>query len=153
MSAQLLFTVKNQTITRTDNFRPVAKSQNYLRAGFEFSEDWGINDKIAIFRSGSVSYEMLLDSNNECVVPWEVLTDPGWLYVSAYSGDRITSGSARVTVYETGYTENVSPTQDPTRDTYTLLMERIEIVERMADLGLVLRDGVLNAVYDGEETA
>ena len=40
MSAQLTFAITNQIIKRTDHFRPAALSQNYLRAGFTFSEDW-----------------------------------------------------------------------------------------------------------------
>lgn len=158
MSAQLNFTIENQTITRTDEFHPVAKSQNYLRAGFSFSDDWGSSDRIAIFRTGSVSYEMLLDGNDECVVPWEAIKDPGWLYVSVYSGDRITAGSARVTIYETGFTEDVSSTEDPTIDVYASLMARMDEIETpvkdvtVAGVSIVDENGIAAISNIGEST-
>lgn len=96
ISAQLLFSVQNQIITRTDNFQPVAKSRDYLRAGFTFSADWNESDteKIAVFKDGGRAYKVILDENNECIVPWEALTNAGTLYVSVFCGNRITASTA-----------------------------------------------------------
>lgn len=126
---QLTFSVQNQIITRTDNFQPVAKSQNYLRASFTFSEDWGNDDKIAIFHVGNDNYEMLLDSENECLVPWEALVVARNIYVSVYSGDRITASEALVKILPTGYTERVSATQDPSIDVYSSLLSRMNAID------------------------
>lgn len=133
---QLTFSVQNQIITRTDDFKPVAKSQNYLRASFTFSDDWGNDDKIAIFHVGNDNYEMILDSENECLVPWEALVVARNIYVSVYSGDRITASEALVKILPTGYTERVSATQDPSIDVYSSLLSRMNSIdEDIGDLG------------------
>lgn len=136
MSAQLTFAITNQIIKRTDHFRPAALSQNYLRAGFTFSEDWDDDaDKIAIFTTQcGRSYEVILDENDECGVPWEVLTSPGYFFVSAYSGDRITATKASVYVEPSGYVDDPTATSDPSIDIYTQLQELIE--ERTSEEGI-----------------
>lgn len=134
MSAQLTFEVTNQIIKRTDRFRPAALSQNYLRAGFTFSEDWGEADRIAIFTTQcGKSYEVILD-NDECGVPWEVLTSPGYFFVSAYSGDRITATKASVYIEDTGYVEDPTATSDPSIDVYAQLTALID--ERTSEEGI-----------------
>ena len=74
---------------------------------------------------GGKSYKMPLDENNECAVPWEVLVNPGTVLVSVYSGNRITATSARVQVIQSGYTDKITATQNPTIDVYASLMNRI----------------------------
>lgn len=144
--AQLLFTVENQVITRTDDFIVAAKSQNYLYAGFTFSADWGSSSRIAIFKSGCNSYEIILDANNECLVPWESLTHPGNLYVSVYSGDRITTNKARVPVQSTGYTGHAQSTSDPTVDVHAALLERMDDIDEHID------DSVAAALEEAKES-
>lgn len=136
MSAQLKFAITNQIIKRTDHFRPAALSQNYLRAGFTFSEDWDDDaDKIAIFTTQcGRSYEVILDENDECGVPWEILTEPGYFFVSAYSGDRITATKASVYIEDTGYVEDPTATSDPSIDIYAQLQELID--ERTSEEGI-----------------
>ena len=136
MSAQLTFAVTNQIIKRTDHFRPAALSQNYLRAGFSFSEDWDDDaDKIAIFTTQcGRSYEVILDEADECGVPWEVLTEPGYFFVSAYSGDRITATKASVYIEDTGYVDDPTATSDPSIDVYAQLTALID--ERTSEEGI-----------------
>lgn len=147
MSAQLNFTIENQIITRTDSFQPVARSQNYLRASFTFSDDWdGITDIKAIFRANGKTYEVLLDEHGECVVPWEALTTSGTVRVSVYGGDRITANMARVTVLQSGYTGHATPTSDPTKDTYEALLERMDEIDED------IVDAVTNALTEAKES-
>ena len=149
MSAQLNFEIENQIITRTDSFQPVAKSQNYLRASFTFSDDWdGITDIKAIFRSGGNAYEVLLDEHGECIVPWEALTTSGTVRVSVYGGDRITANMARVTVLQSGYTGHATPTSDPTKDTYEALLERMDEIDE--DIVNAVSDALTEAKESGD---
>lgn len=101
--AQLQFEVINQTVNRVDTFKPVAKSQNYLYAHFDFlTDEW--NDTVtAIFTKGEESFEVLLDNNKDCLVPWEVLEEGGDVYVSCFCGDLVTTTNSRVFIAETGY--------------------------------------------------
>lgn len=83
---------------------------------------------------GGRAYKIFLDENNECIVPWEVLTNPGTMHVSASSGNLITVDTAKVEILQSGYTDKELTTQDPTIDVYTSLMERMnEIDDNIAD--------------------
>ena len=75
----LEFNVNKQRLTKKldCDFRGlVAGSVGYLKAKFYFSEnEWaGCISKIARFWLDGVEYAKLLDSNNCCVIPSEVLT-------------------------------------------------------------------------------
>lgn len=73
----LEFKVRGQRLLkkRTCNFAGlVAGSVGYLRAKFEFSEEW--NDcsiKIARFWIGEKEYAEVVDENNTCHIPDQVL--------------------------------------------------------------------------------
>ena len=107
MLTQLNFRVINQSLTRTDTFIPVAGSKNYLLASFEFTtDDWdSIDTKPAIFvNEQNIKHEAAI-SDGICFVPFEVLTNNGYIYVSIYGGDRITTNSVPVFIEGSGYTE------------------------------------------------
>lgn len=55
----LNFNIKNQMITRTDFPTVVARSQNYLKARFSFSEEWADTIKTAIFSTENFTMHML----------------------------------------------------------------------------------------------
>lgn len=121
---ELQFRVTKQSIKRTDGQTPVSDSVNYLTAEFTFdSSDWDNTTKTATFRSGVSVYTVLLDSNNKCVVPWELIK-AGKLKVSVY-GDganeyRITADSIDVPVYASGFSLG-EESQHPTPDQYEQL--------------------------------
>lgn len=120
MDAQLRFEITHQSIDRTDTFRPVSDSKNYLRAHFDFlTDDWA-GSVTAIFTKNELSYSMLLDENGECLVPWEVLRSAGSLFVSCYCANNnlITTNSAKVYIWESGYVQDGENTQPPTPNLY-----------------------------------
>ena len=51
----------------------VAGSAGYLRAKFYFTEDWDGCKKAASFWIGDAEHAVLLNENDECVIPTEVL--------------------------------------------------------------------------------
>lgn len=82
----LRFIVRNQLLSRVDNFRPVEKSINYLTASFEFrTEDWTGAAKKAICRNTGTgeTYEAPLQ-NDACLIPWEVLKTSGMVEISVW---------------------------------------------------------------------
>ena len=89
---------------------------------------------------------MLLDENNECLVPWEALTLSGNMFVSVYSGDRITASKARVRILPTGYTDSVDTTQDPTVDVYQSLITRMDTIDEHVETS------VENALTEAKES-
>lgn len=122
----LTFSINKQLICRTDKEIPVAKSENYLYAQFSFSEEW-TGTKTAIFNNGT-AYSIQLDENNECLVPWEVITESGFS-VSVFCGQRITANVAFVDVIPSGYIEGETPTP-PSKTVYEQILD--ELAERLS---------------------
>ena len=96
----LRFNVESQHITRTDRNIVVAKSQNYLKAKFDFSPDWAGKTKTAVFNNNGHVYNVILD-NDECFVAEEVIRQPGFT-VSVFGGDLITADVVMIRVEASG---------------------------------------------------
>lgn len=80
----ILYANKNQLTVRKRE--PVTSgSVNVYRVRFDFSDDWDGMSRTAIFRAGAESRAVLLDDDNETVIPWEVLKVPSLpLYCGVY---------------------------------------------------------------------
>lgn len=115
----LEFNVKNQIIERTDNFRAVADSKNYLTAGFKFSEEW-LNGIIAVFGDCDDNFYDVVVENGSCIVPWEVIKAP-FFTVSVFCGDLVTTNALKVEVERSGYRQGGQPGK-PTPDIYNQLL-------------------------------
>lgn len=136
MSTQLKFNVRNQHVSRADHFYVVEKSQNYLRADFDFlTDDWAGLQKIAVFTRDGVSYKIILDSDGSCLVPWEHLGSTGTIDVSVYGvggGDEIiieTANRASVMVYVSGYSEDAENEGEPTPTVWEQIVSKLENVD------------------------
>ncbi len=117
----LSFFVEKQKITRTDTETPAANSNCYLKAKFEFGNDWDTSSSVCpIFRRGGedsgympkLTNGSFLDGQNICFVPIEVLNKEGRFFVSIFdykSGKTITTNEAMVEVSRSGPVFN-SPT-------------------------------------------
>lgn len=124
--AQLLFEITNQFINRTDTFKPVAASKNYLIAHFDFLTDEWNGTVTAIFTKNDKSYNMLLDTNNECLVPWELLTEGGDIYASCFCDNLITTNRSKISVADTGYVENTENSEPPTPNIYDQITNQFQ---------------------------
>ena len=117
----LAFLLDHQVISRSDKNTVVAGSKNYVRARFILRTDDWVRPITAIFGG----YTQLLDDNNECTVPWEVLQQPGKVEVSAFCGDLHTANIAVVPVEKTGYKSGDTP-KDPTPDVYQQFLQAVK---------------------------
>lgn len=117
----LAFLLDHQVISRSDKNTVVAGSKNYVRARFILRTDDWARPITAIFGG----YTQLLDDNNECTVPWEVLQQPGKVEVSAFCGDLHTANIAVVPVEKTGYKSGETP-KDPTPDVYQQFLQAVK---------------------------
>lgn len=117
----LAFLLDHQVISRSDKNTVVAGSKNYVRARFILRTDDWVRPITAIFGG----YTQLLDDNNECTVPWEVLQQPGKVEVSAFCGDLHTANIAVVPVEKTGYKSGETP-KDPTPDIYQQFLQAVK---------------------------
>lgn len=134
----LKFTIDKQIIKRVDDFDLVTDSINYVVASFGFGEDWTGYEKKVIFEDHSGAYELDLDENNTCVVPYEVLRrddDKEFkrFKVSAYGAKdvkRITTNRITIKVRNSGYREDISDFTDFTDFlTVNRLIDESEVIE------------------------
>lgn len=155
--AILTFQVQNQQMRRTDSFYVVAESQNYLYASFSFSADWGTGTKTAQFRNPCVSsktYEVILDQNNTCLVPWEVISTHGTVEVTVFGGDLITTNTARFIVHESGYDEDAESGSEPTPSVYQQIIDRMDGIEAdMDEATAEAKESALNAAEKAQEAS
>lgn len=127
----LFFTVDKQIITRRDSEKVVRDSVNYLHVNFSFSEEW-TGDKTAVFKSKSgIAYNVLVDSDGSCLVPWEVLKEE-YFEVSAFCGDLITANVVKVFTIQSGY-EIGAQGRIPTPDIYAQIIARLSAIEAEID--------------------
>lgn len=124
----LIFNVRNQSISRVDNFSPAEKSENYLEAVFNFkTSDWKNTTKTAVFENtkSKVIRDIIL-TNDKCLVPWEVLADKGTIKVSVYGvtlDGKITTDVAEFALNNTLY--GGSAASEPTPDVYQQIIDMI----------------------------
>lgn len=51
-------------------------SQNVYVVNFKFSNEWAFLKRTAVFRQGETIVNILLDDDNRCMIPWEVMQTP-----------------------------------------------------------------------------
>lgn len=122
----LSFNVEKQIITRIDTERVVTNSMNYLYARFTFSEEW-TGEKTAVFKGKDKTYNALLDENDTCLVPWEVLTESRF-DVSVFCGFLITANKITIYTVPSGY-EIGDESRVPTPDVFTQIIEMIDGID------------------------
>ncbi len=68
---------------------PIASgSANASRCHFTFDPAWEAVDKTAVFQAGGVRKAVLLDGEDCCTIPWEVLTKPRTMLYAGVYGTR-----------------------------------------------------------------
>lgn len=104
----------------------------------EFCSKWDGMIRTAVFwRSEKDVYHVMLDENDTCAIPKEVLTDDGTLYFGLFGvsadGRQRTSEAMRYTIQKGAITSGTKP-PDPTPDIYTDLIAKYnEMIAIAAD--------------------
>ena len=120
------FALSHSSIRITSRKLVTSQSKNYVKAHFDLlSDDWAIPITIIFRASNNNAYSVLLDSENNCIIPWEVLTSAGTVNVSAFCGDRHTTNIAQFEVVQSGYTEGETPSA-PTPTIYEQILKKLE---------------------------
>ena len=127
----LKFNVDNQVISRTDEFCAVAGSKNYLTAEFSMTDEW--KGAVALFGYGGEYFQVLLDADNRCYVPYEVIKPP-FFTVSVFCENvaLITSNSISVDVMVSGFESGAAP-QEPLPE---LWEQYVAQMQELVDCGL-----------------
>ena len=94
----LEFSVKNQRLSRYTSGVVASNSYGYLKFLFNFkTDDWSdVSVKMANFSYKGRNYPVLIDENNVCTVPKEVIK-PGEFSVSVFGGG-ITTNTVKIPV-------------------------------------------------------
>lgn len=129
---ELSFTVNGQELKRTDSQLVATNSAEYHKAKFTFSEHWNGTEKTAVFSKGGKNYVVLLDNDNSCTVPFEVMQGDrdSAFSVSLFGNGNdsiITSSVINIQVVKGCMTSGAIPEFTP--DLYTQLMSKIEAIE------------------------
>lgn len=158
----LTFDVNGQTLIRTDNFEPATDSVNYLMAKFAFKTDeWRTgNTKTALFRLGENSYPAVLDSEGECIVPWEALVHGDSQYarkngsvvhvslIAEKGTTRITTDEVPVKLKSSGYGDMEEP-EEPTEDVYQQIMTSYGEMQAKVDTTMKTVGNAIKGVKTG----
>lgn len=151
----LKFNLRHQNITLVNKAEIIASdSKNYLQAHFNLlSDDWN-NTITAIFKADNIgTYTVLLDSDNNCLVPWELLKPNAVIKVSAFCDNLHTAVTASFKVAESGYTEGETPSE-PTPTVYEQILKGLDSKQNklIAGEGIKIEENVIssfgNSAYD-----
>lgn len=115
-------------------------SRNVYVTRFNLSEEWDALEATAVFRSGQLIINILLDETRECMIPWEVMTDPDAdIYVGVFGtmeGDVVLPtiwGKMQTTLL--GVVTGL-PASPPTPDVYQQIVARLKKMQQQIDDGV-----------------
>lgn len=149
MNTTIVFTVKNRHITsNTKSIDLIGDNMDYT-AVFEFDEDMAYERiKTARFIKDDEQQERILDDNNSCQIPPELLKK-GYISVGVYTDEKSTTPcflQINRSIRETDY-----PVKDPEPDVYRQLLEKIEKLKGLREIELRSDEKNIQWRYVGDE--
>lgn len=126
----------------------ISKSRNIYKVIFSLEDEWEGFTKMAVFKNSSTVKEVFL-SDNQCIIPWEVLDNSGNLFIGIYG---IKEDMRKSTVYtyakyvREGAEDGTEP-QEPTKDVYESFLEEINDISNKVDK---LYEDAENGVFNGK---
>jgi hypothetical protein len=119
--------VYDRSIYITEPETIVARSVEEYTVQFEFSEAWDGYATVAVFKTHDGTLKEVITVDGEAVIPWEVLTEPGVLYIGVYGTK---TGKFRPTVWSEPQTiydgaEEGDPAADPETTPWQQAVEQI----------------------------
>lgn len=133
-------------------------SKTYL-AQFYFSPEWDDLQKLAVFRVGDTSVEVVLDKTNRCYIPWEVLTIPrASIEIGVYGSRNGDVSLPTIWVKTKPILEGIKTgieAQEPSPDIYQQLLEKLQLLDDLSDLvglkSITLEE--LEVICNGEQVS
>lgn len=139
MSGQIYISFTGRDVADRDFSVLTSHSVKTITAQFDFDSVWdAFETKTAIFAGGSTVISQLLDAENSCVVPWEVLAQSGSLTIGVVgqSGEKIMpSVKVIVPIVEGIYTNGTTPSE-PTPDVYEQIVQLMQQTLEIAQTAL-----------------
>lgn len=149
MNTTIIFTIRNRRISSdTKSIDLIGDNMDYT-AVFEFDEDMTSERiKTARFIKDDAQEERILDDNNSCQIPPELLKK-GFISVGVYTDEKSTTPCfLQITrsIRETDY-----PVKDPELDVYRQLLEKIEKLKGVRETEIRNNGEEIQWRYVGEE--
>lgn len=126
-----------------------------VKVHFTWSGEWQQLRRIAVFRAGSMSRNVM-DLENECEIPWEVLVEPGPMLMIGIQGTDETGCVVTPTLevemgeIQQGANPSKDPTADPTLPAWKWLQNLLEkTVEKITQLLKGGQEEIDQVVADG----
>ena len=119
--------VYDRSIFLSENDVLVAKAVEEYTVQFEYSEAWDDYAKTAVFKNAVGMIKEVIITNDEAIIPWEVMDEPGFVVIGVYGINgtkfRPTVWSEPQTVYEGA--EEGDPTVQPETTPWQEAVEQI----------------------------
>lgn len=118
--------------------RPViaAGDKNSVIVHADFDAEWKKYSKTAVFyQDEDHVYRALMDENDDCVVPWEVLATDGTMYLGIMGvkeDARKTTEVARYIIKKGAWSSSFKPS-DPTPDIYDTFLAEVQRVREICE--------------------
>lgn len=149
MNTAIIFKIKNRHITSdTKSIDLIGDNMDYT-AVFDLDEDLTFERiKTARFIKDDVQEERILDDNNSCQIPPELLKK-GFISVGVYTDEKSTTPCfLQITrsIRETDY-----PVKDPEPDVYRQLLDKIEKLKGLREIELRADEKNIQWRYVGEQ--
>ena len=115
-------------------------SQNVYVMKFNFSKEWEPLERVAVFRKNQdTPVNVLLNEDNQCMIPWEVMTDPEAVITFGVFGT-MNGNVVLPTVWANGglVVEGVITGLDlepPTPDIYQQILSKLAYIEKELGVG------------------
>ena len=109
--------VQGQKVTCTKEKGELVSGAKGVKVRFTWSEEWQQLQKIGVFRTGSIARDVM-DLQEECVIPWEVLTEPGQVLMIGIQGinEDGTAVTPTLMAEMDEIKQGADPSDDPTTD-------------------------------------
>lgn len=138
----LEFTVDGQKLIRNDTLLVANKSKNVISALFNFIDE-SDEIKIAIFSNIEKSYSCILDEDNRCIIPEEVMLG-SFFIIGLAIGDRLTTNALKVFMEYSNYTDDLY--ESSSKDDGLLFV--IQELENKSDIGHLHEIGDIQCLED-----
>lgn len=126
------FSVSGQKISLISKPDVITYSQNMIYAEFSISDEWKNQKNTALFTENGNTYKLLLDENNRCLVPYEVLYSI-YFYVGLIGGNLNTTNSVRVHTDKSIYRKNLNESQKE-NDVFGQILECLSTVNEQVEV-------------------
>lgn len=149
-------TVQGQRISCTKVKGELVSGAIGARVRFTWSEEWQQLQRIGVFRAGSIARDVM-DLQDECVIPWEVLAQPGQVLMIGVQGVN-EEGTAVTPTLEAemdeilrGADPSDDPSTEPTLPIWKWVKNLLEQVVKKVTKFMGDSDAALDAIIEMQE--